>query len=230
LSIADRVRHRLDRAAFRQQFHRLHQPRLPPPGFEIHADLAAEQTLHGAQADARFPALRGQRGGGPRIGERRLRDLPRARIARHGKLRRHGRGLCDLRGDDVAKRDMFGLAALEIAQPHSLHDQLAQQRRDMQHRAILPARETRAEIERAHRHRARHADGVAHMGGNPHRELRRDQPQASRRRDLHHAAGGIDELVGDVRMFRHAPARRIVISQAGDGDAGTGIEAVAHKR
>src|SRR5262249_27637204 len=56
------------------------------------------------------------------------------------------------------------------------------------------------EIERAHFDIGEHVDGMLEPGRDPHRAVRRHQPAALRRRHLHGALGGIDELRLAVHM------------------------------
>src|SRR5689334_9447255 len=64
---------------------------------------------------------------------------------------------------------------------------------------------------------------MAHLCWNPDGELRRNKPEALRGCDLHHARGCVDELIGTVRMLRHLPGRRILIREACNRNARTGI-------
>ena len=97
-------------------------------------------------------------------------------------------------------------------------DQLAQQRRDVDHaaRRRQGRRDRRGEIERAHRDRGRAADLVLGRGRHPHRALRRHHPGAARRGHGHHPRARIDQLMPGVTVARDVVPLWIVVGIGAD--------------
>jgi hypothetical protein len=106
------------------------------------------------------------------------------------------------------------VAALPVVggrQLDCLHQQLAQQRRHVEHLALvaLARHRARLDVEAARAH-AQHAHPVRLARRNPHAALRRYHPGAVVAAHLHHARGAVQELRAPVAVRGQQEARGVV--------------------
>jgi hypothetical protein len=191
-----------DLRAFRQYAHRLHQAQLLPPLPEGHAYIFLKQSLDGSPAGAGGFANLRERAAVAGIGEEYFGDTERARFGGSRKLQRNSLDNLQLIEDYA---DQVALPAHRVAQGRErarVEDELPQLRRHVYHGASSrkSSRKTRAEIQRAHRDCAGHADAVRDGGGDPDGAVGRDDPRALVGAHGHHSPGGIDQLVTIVKM------------------------------
>ena len=111
-----------------------------------------------------------------------------------------------------------------------MENEFAKQRRHVDHAtcARQSFRQPLLKVERSHRYRSRHRDGVRNRRGDPNRAVSRHDPRTVAGAHGHHPTSGIDELIAIVKVQRDHVSGGVVVREG--YDLGAAIPEAIEKR